>query len=89
MNSYLTESFLKHWGRLPDSVKKTARKNYRLWKQDPNHPSLEFKRVHNMRPLYSVRIGANWRVLGMRRDDDIYWIWIGSHAEYDRILHRF
>lgn len=88
MNSYLADDFLSHFRKLPQSVREKARKNYRLWRQNPNHPSLQFKRVHPREPIYSVRVGIGWRALGLREDDDIYWFWVGSHAEYDRLLNQ-
>lgn len=88
MNSYLTEDFLACFGRLPQNVKEKARKKYRLWRQNPNHPSLQFKRVHTREPIYSVRVGIGWRALGLQEDDAIYWFWIGTHAEYDRLLNQ-
>ena len=88
MNSYLTDDFIGRFARLPDSVKELARRNYRLWKQNPRHPSLQFKRVHATEPIYSVRVGWHWRALGVLEDDTIAWFWIGSHADYDRLLER-
>ncbi|HEX8675403.1 MAG TPA: hypothetical protein VF710_26140 [Longimicrobium sp.] len=40
-----------------------------------------------MLPIYSARVGRHYRALGERQvDDTIVWFWIGSHADYDRIL---
>jgi len=89
VNSHLTEDFLACFRQLPQDVKEKARKNYRLWRQNPNHPSLRFKRVHTREPIYAVRVGIEWRALGLREDDTIYWFWIGPHAEYDRLLRQF
>ena len=86
MKSHLTDDFLRCFGKLPDRVKRLARKNYRLWKNDPNHSSLHFKRVGRKYPAYSVRVGIGWRALGGKQNDTIIWFWIGSHAEYDRLL---
>ncbi len=88
MNSYLREDFLSCFRELPQSVKEKARKNYRLWVQNPNHPSLQFKQVHPKEPIYSVRVGIGWRALGLKEDDAIYWFWIGSHADYDKLLNQ-
>ena len=88
MNSYLTEDFLACFRRLPQNVKEKARKNYRLWQQNRNHPSLQFKRVHSIEPIYSIRVGIGWRALGLREGETIHWFWIGSHAEYDRLLNE-
>lgn len=86
MKSRLTEDFLAGFATLPDSVKAQARKSYRLWKDDPSHPSLRFKRIHNHEALYSVRVSKGWRVLGLLEGDLITWFWIGSHAEYDKLI---
>lgn len=88
MNSYLTGDFLACFRRLPEDIKEKARKNYRFWRQNPNHPSLQFKRVHTKEPIYSVRVGIDWRILGLRENDAIYWFWIGPHAEYERLLNQ-
>ncbi|MYF97691.1 hypothetical protein F4212_00940 [Candidatus Poribacteria bacterium] len=61
MNSFLTEDFITCFQQLPQDVKEKARKNYRLWCQNSNHPSLHFKRVHTRGQIYSVRIGIGWR----------------------------
>ena len=86
MNSRLTDDFVDSFSRLPDAVKVWARKNYRLWKSEPNHPGLQFKRIHGREKVYSVRVGIGWRALGLLEGDTIYWYWIGSHAEYDKLL---
>ena len=86
MNSHVTDDFIDAFHKLPDVVKDLARKNYRLWRANPYHPSLHFKQVHRTEPLYSVRIGLGWRALGLLEDGSITWFWIGSHAEYDRLI---
>jgi len=37
-------------------------------------------------PLYSVRIGRGWRALGLLEEETVTWFWIGSHADYDRLI---
>lgn len=86
MNSRITEDYLNHFAQLPDSVKKQARKAYRLWKTDPYHPSLHFKQVHPVEPLYSVKISRAWRVLGLLEDNTVYWFWVGTHSDYDKLI---
>ena len=36
--------------------------------------------------LWSVRVGAHFRALALDKDGDLLWFWIGSHADYDKIL---
>lgn len=86
MNSQLTDDFFACFARLPDEVKTQARKAYRLWRDNPGHPSLHFKRIHGHEALYSVRVGLGWRALGMLERDTITWFWIGSHADYEQLV---
>jgi hypothetical protein len=86
LRSRVNEDFLVCFGRLPEEVRKKARKSYRLWKQNLHHPSLHFKRIHRHENIYSIRVGIDWRALGLVEDDVITWFWIGSHAEYDKII---
>ncbi len=88
MNSQLTDDFIRYFQKLPNRIKRKAKKNYKLWKQNPYHPSLEFKEVHSSKPIYSVRIGTGWRALGMREENTIVWFWIGSHNDYEKLLRQ-
>jgi hypothetical protein len=64
-----------------------AQKAYRLFRENPRHPSLQFKKVHNREPVYSVRVTVGYRAVGLLDNDEVAWFWIGSHAEYDRLLN--
>ena len=86
MRSQATLRFWRFYGRLPRGLQRRARKAYRLWRNDPGHPSLQFKRVDDQEPIYSVRITDNFRALGLLEGDTVIWYWIGSHDEYERLL---
>jgi hypothetical protein len=88
LKSRLTEDFVASFRDLPPRIQSLARKNYKIWKENSSHPGLQFKRVGIRVPVYAVRIGIGWRALGLRIDDAIVWFWIGSHAEYDRVVAR-
>lgn len=88
MKSSVTKAFRKQLSQLPKSVQEQATKAYALWRSDPYHNSLQFKQVSQRQPIYSARIGLNYRVLGLLEEDHIYWFWIGTHAEYDELLGR-
>ena len=88
MKSRTTEKFRKAYRSLPVEIQQQARDAYRLWKHDPSHPSLHFKKVHDTQPIYSVRISLGYRALGVKKDDAMIWFWIGPHAEYDRLLSQ-
>ncbi|MEQ1614804.1 MAG: hypothetical protein ABL904_18815 [Hyphomicrobiaceae bacterium] len=71
---------------LPAEVQDHARRAYVICRDNPSHPSLQFKRVSRAEPIYSVRIGLAHRALGLFEGDTVTWIWIGSHDEYERQL---
>ena len=58
MKSELTEDFIERYRKLPERVRKTARKNYKLWKENPYHRSLEFKPVRATRGIYELDLGG-------------------------------
>jgi hypothetical protein len=88
VRSSVTEDFRQQLARLPTTVQEQAARAYALWRSDPYHNSLQFRRVSQRKPIYSVRIGIGYRALGARDGDHIYWFWIGSHAGYDELLRR-
>ena len=84
MKSWTTPDFWSSYAKLPSEIKKQARKAYRLWQENQSHPSLHFKKVG--KNLWSARITQNYRALALKKDDDFYWIWIGTHDEYELLL---
>jgi len=74
------------YDQLPKAIQNLADRNFALLKENPYHPSLHFKKVSNSRQLWSVRVGLQYRALGREKSEGIVWFWIGSHAEYDRLL---
>ena len=68
---------------LPAPVRELADKNFQLLKRDPKHPSLHLKRAGK---YWSARVGRNYRALGVEIPEGILWFWIGTHAEYDRLI---
>ena len=89
MISHTTERFRKALKQLPPHIQRQARRAYRLFRQNPYHPSLHFKQVHPRRPIYSVRISLEYRALGIREDDVVIWFWIGTHTDYEKIIAQF
>ena len=88
MTSRVTSDFRRDLTRLPERVRRQAREAYRLFKSNPNHPSLKFKKLPPHDDLWSVRITNEYRAIGRWRGDVILWFFIGSHADYDYLLAR-
>lgn len=83
MNHLATPDFWDCYNKLPASVRNVADKNFDLLKRDSSHPSLHFKKVVR---FWSARVGIQYRALAVEAGEDLVWFWIGSHAEYDRLI---
>lgn len=88
MKSRTTAKFRLAYQALPADIRLQARTAYKLFVRNPQHPSLHFKQVHATKPVFSVRIGLRYRAIGIRQDDQIVWFWIGSHADYDKLVSK-
>jgi hypothetical protein len=78
-----TEQFWRRHGSLPKDVRALADKSFQLLKDNPRHPSLQFKRIGH---FWSARVGLAHRALAVEDGDDRIWVWIGSHDQYERII---
>jgi hypothetical protein len=88
VTSRTTASFRAALAGLPDHVRRRARYAYRLFRDNPSHPGLQFKRVHSKLPIYSARISLGYRALATLDGQDVVWFWIGTHPEYERLLRQ-
>ena len=88
MKSSVTQEFRELLSQLLTEVQEQASRAYSIWRIDPYHNNLQFKRVSQRQPIYSARIGIGYRTLGLLENDQIYWFWIGTHAEYDGLFRR-
>jgi hypothetical protein len=86
VRSRATPRFWAAYRELPAETRGLAQKAYELFRNDPRHPSLHFKKVHDSEPIYSVRVTLGYRAVGLLEDDEITRFWIGTHAAYDRLL---
>jgi hypothetical protein len=67
-------------------VKARSREAYRLFEQNPDHPSLRFKKLKARDDVWSVRINEQYRAVGVRTGDTIEWIWIGTQNEFENLF---
>lgn len=86
MKSATLPSFWTAYHSLEEPVKRSARKAYRLWSQNPFHPSLHFKCINREEHIWSVRVSRQHRAVGILDGDAVTWFWIGSHNEYERFF---
>lgn len=83
MKSSTTPSFWAAYAALPPAVKQRDQRAWRLWQVNPRHSSLHFEPKGR---YWSARISRGWRALGRFHNGTLYWFWIGSHDEYERML---
>jgi hypothetical protein len=86
VKSVAIRRFWRLYRALPSEIQSLAVKNYRLWRQDPHHPSLGFRRLKGTDDRFTIRIGDRYRALGRLTDEKMTWVWIGTHSDYDRLV---
>jgi hypothetical protein len=86
MKSATLPSFWDAYQSLDGRTKTSARKAYRLWRENPFHPSLHFKCINDEERIWSVRITRNHRAVGILESDTVTWFWVGSHDDYERFF---
>ena len=84
MISRRAEDFNKAFNRLPKRIQRKAREAYKLFKENPYNSRLHFKEI--LPKIYSVRVGWRYRAIGIREENVIIWVWIGSHANYEKLI---
>jgi len=83
MRHFASPAFWEAYAKLPENVRALADKNYELLKENPQHPSLHFKKTGR---YWSARVGLRYRALAVETNGDLVWFWIGSHADYDALI---
>jgi hypothetical protein len=72
---------------LPQEIRVRADKQFLLLKTNPQHPSLQFKKIgeRHRREVWSARVTLNYRALAVKRAEGYLWFWIGDHKAYDAL----
>lgn len=86
MKSATLPSFWVAYTGLDEDIKRSVRKAYRLWAQNPFHPSLRFKCIHREENIWVVRATRGYRAIGTLEGDTVTWFWIGRHDNYERFF---
>ena len=83
MIHHAAPEFWTYYNALPVPIRELADKAFELLKENPQHPSLHFKKAGR---FWSARVSLNYRAVGVEASDGIVWFWIGTHAEYDKLV---
>jgi hypothetical protein len=84
MTHHATSRFWACYEKLPLEIRDLADANFALLKENRRHPSLHFKKINQ---VWSVRVGRKYRALAFEDNGSLIWFWIGTHAEYDRLIN--
>ena len=86
MTSRTRPSFWRAYARLDEPNRQAARRAYALFTENPDHPSLRFKKLGGYERVWSVRINKQHRAPGERQGDTITRVWVGTHNEFDNLF---
>lgn len=86
MKSFTRPGFWRAYESLDERSREAARRAYHRFIQNPDHPSLRFKKLAGHDHVWSVRINEQYRAVGERQGDSITWFWIGTHNEFDKLF---
>ena len=81
IRSFRSREFRRCLEALSEEIKTPEK--FVLWKKDPGHPSLHFKKLRGEN--WSARVGIHYRAIGHFVKDGFLWEWIGTHEEYNRL----
>ena len=74
---------------MPQDIRARADKQFVLLKSNPNHGSLQFKKIGIRvgKEIWSVRVTLKFRALAFKEVNEYVWFWIGEHAVYETLIH--
>ena len=84
MTSRARPSFWRALAGLGVAERHAARVAFEQFRRDPSQNSLRFKKLAGHEGLWSVRVTLSIRAVGYRDRDTITWLWIGTHAAFEK-----
>jgi hypothetical protein len=88
MEHRTTAGFWKEYRALPLEVRNRADQKFLLLKAEPQHPSLQFKKVgeRHSQEIWSARVTLSYRAIAIKRSYGYLWFWIGDHDTYGFLI---
>ena len=73
---------------LPQEIRARADKQFTLLKSNPNHGSLQFKKIgtRDEKEIWSARVTLKYRALAFKDGFEYVWFWIGEHNVYQALI---
>jgi hypothetical protein len=77
--------FREDYHALPADIRIRADKQFALLRDNPQHPSLQFKKIgdRNGQEIWSARVTLKYRAMAVKLANEFVWFWIGEPNVYD------
>jgi mRNA-degrading endonuclease RelE of RelBE toxin-antitoxin system len=79
MKLTFTKTFIKAYRKLPPHIQEHSDKQLELLLSNPNHPSLNIKKMNDPRNIWEARITYSYRFTFNIKDDTYILRHIGTH----------
>lgn len=88
MKHRASTDFWTQYHTLPQEIRVRADKQFALMNENPQHPSLQFKKLGERRghEIWSARVTLKYRALAIKRETGYLWFWIGDHRTYELLI---
>ena len=83
-----TAEFKKCYGKLPQPIQQSADKQFKLLKENPQHPSLQFRQLSSRSDCWYARVTDDYRALATKYQNVYIWFWIGTHTKFNALTAR-
>ncbi len=85
LESHTHPNFWKCYDNLQKDIQDLSDKKFKLFKNNPYHPSLSFAKKGN---VWTANVGYHHRAIGYMQDNNMVWFWIGSHEDYNALMNK-
>lgn len=79
MKLHPTKTFAKNFRKLPEEIKKATHKQLKLMLSNPQHPSLNIKKMQDPRNIWEARVSESYRFTFQIEDDTYILRKVGTH----------
>jgi len=79
MKLHPTKTFAKNYRKLPEEIKKLTHKQLKLLLSNPQHPSLNIKKMQDPRNIWEARVSESYRFTFHIEDDTYILRKVGTH----------
>jgi mRNA-degrading endonuclease RelE of RelBE toxin-antitoxin system len=79
MKLHPTKTFAKNFRKLPEEIKKATHKQLKLLLSNPQHLSLNIKKMQDPRNIWEARVSESYRFTFQIEDDTYILRKVGTH----------